>query len=39
MENILRELTRGNSLAVAVRLIKDENVSQIGKNSINLGNK
>ena len=39
MEKILMELTRGNSLAVAVRLLKEENVSQIGKNNLNLGNK
>ena len=39
MEKILMELIRGNSLAVAVRLLKEENVSQIGKNNLNLGNK
>ncbi|MBR2098037.1 MAG: relaxase/mobilization nuclease domain-containing protein [Prevotella sp.] len=39
MEKILMELTRGNSLAVAVRLLKDENINEIGKNNVNLGNK
>ena len=39
MEKILMELTRGNSLAVAVRLLKDENINDIGKNNVNLGNK